>query len=404
MMKLDVAKIREDFPIFNREIRRGQRLVYLDSGATSQKPRMVLDAERAFYENHNAAAHRGAHQLAEEATSAYESARESVANFIGAYSNEIVFTKSATESLNLLAYTIRLTPGDEVLVTEMEHHANLIPWQQACLRSGAILRWISVSKNGRLDLSNLNELINSKTKIVAITHQSNVLGTINELEPIVSAAKKINAKVVLDACQSVPHLKVDVKKLGVDYLVFSAHKMLGLLGTGVLWGADLNSLPPFIFGGSMIESVTMNEATWNDAPTRFEGGVPNVAGAVALAAGIKYLEEIGIQNIHNHEIALTGELIAGLQAIDGIEIFGPTDLADRGGTVSFTLNGIHPHDLGQFLDDNGIAVRTGHHCAWPLAKKFNLTATTRASLYLYNDSDDIAALLSGIKAAKEFFK
>jgi len=403
-MKLDVAKIREDFPIYNREIRSGQRLVYLDSGATSQKPRMVLDAERAFYENHNAAAHRGAHQLAEEATSAYESARETVANFIGANSNEIVFTKSATESLNLLAYTIKLVPGDEVLVTEMEHHANLIPWQQACLRSGATLRWINVSSNGRLDLSNLNELINSKTKIIAITHQSNVLGTINELEPIVSAAKKVNAKVVLDACQSVPHLEVNVKKLGVDYLVFSAHKMLGLLGTGVLWGADLNSLPPFIFGGSMIESVTMTEATWNDAPTRFEGGVPNVAGAVALAAAINYLEKIGIQNIHGHEKALTQELIAGLQSIEGIEIFGPTDLANRGGTVSFTLTGIHPHDLGQFLDDKGIAVRTGHHCAWPLAKKFNLAATTRASLYLYNDSDDIAALLSGIEAAKEFFK
>jgi cysteine desulfurase/selenocysteine lyase len=403
-MKLDVAKIREDFPIYNREIRSGQRLVYLDSGATSQKPRMVLDAERAFYENHNAAAHRGAHQLAEEATSAYESARETVANFIGANSNEIVFTKSATESLNLLAYTIKLVPGDEVLVTEMEHHANLIPWQQACLRSGATLRWINVSSNGRLDLSNLNELINSKTKIIAITHQSNVLGTINELEPIVSAAKKVNAKVVLDACQSVPHLEVNVKKLGVDYLVFSAHKMLGLLGTGVLWGADLNSLPPFIFGGSMIESVTMTEATWNDAPTRFEGGVPNVAGAVALAAAINYLEKIGIQNIHGHEKALTQELIAGLQSIEGIEIFGPTDLANRGGTVSFTLTGIHPHDLGQFLDDKGIAVRTGHHCAWPLAKKFNLAATTRASLYLYNNSDDIAALLSGIEAAKEFFK
>ncbi|MEY4444803.1 MAG: cysteine desulfurase, SufS family protein [Actinomycetota bacterium] len=403
-MKLDVAKIREDFPIYNREIRSGQRLVYLDSGATSQKPRMVLDAERAFYENHNAAAHRGAHQLAEEATSAYESARETVANFIGANSNEIVFTKSATESLNLLAYTIKLVPGDEVLVTEMEHHANLIPWQQACLRSGATLRWINVSSNGRLDLSNLNELINSKTKIIAITHQSNVLGTINELEPIVSAAKKVNAKVVLDACQSVPHLEVNVKKLGVDYLVFSAHKMLGLLGTGVLWGADLNSLPPFIFGGSMIESVTMTEATWNDAPTRFEGGVPNVAGAVALAAAINYLEKIGIQNIHGHEKALTQELIAGLQSIEGIEIFGPTDLANRGGTVSFTLTGIHPHDLGQFLDEKGIAVRTGHHCAWPLAKKFNLAATTRASLYLYNNSDDIAALLSGIEAAKEFFK
>jgi cysteine desulfurase/selenocysteine lyase len=403
-MKLDVAKIREDFPIYNREIRSGQRLVYLDSGATSQKPRMVLDAERAFYENHNAAAHRGAHQLAEEATSAYESARETVANFIGANSNEIVFTKSATESLNLLAYTIKLVPGDEVLVTEMEHHANLIPWQQACLRSGATLRWINVSSNGRLDLSNLNELINSKTKIIAITHQSNVLGTINELEPIASAAKKVNAKVVLDACQSVPHLEVNVKKLGVDYLVFSAHKMLGLLGTGVLWGADLNSLPPFIFGGSMIESVTMTEATWNDAPTRFEGGVPNVAGAVALAAAINYLEKIGIQNIHGHEKALTQELIAGLQSIEGIEIFGPTDLANRGGTVSFTLTGIHPHDLGQFLDEKGIAVRTGHHCAWPLAKKFNLAATTRASLYLYNNSDDLAALLSGIEAAKEFFK
>lgn len=403
-MTLNVSQIRKDFPIYNREIRDGRRLVYLDSGATSQKPKSVLSAHDEFYELHNAAAHRGAHQLAEEATTAYEESRGVVARFIGANTDEIVFTKSATESLNLLAYTISLEPGDEVLITEMEHHANLIPWQQACLRSGAKLRWISVNENGRLDLSNLDNLINSKTKIIALTHQSNVLGTINDLEPINSAAKKVGAVVILDACQSVPHLKIDVAKLGVDYLVFSAHKALGLLGTGVLWGKNLNSLPPFIFGGSMIDSVTMENATWVDAPTRFEGGVPNVAGAVALSAALKYLDEVGMEQIHNHEIRLVSELLTGLKEIEGLSIFGPTDLNSRGGTVSFTIDGIHPHDLGQFLDSKGIAVRTGHHCAWPLAKKFNLVASTRASFYLYNDSDDVAALVNGVKEAKEFFK
>lgn len=403
-MTLNVSQIRKDFPIYNREIRDGRRLVYLDSGATSQKPKSVLYAHDEFYELHNAAAHRGAHQLAEEATTAYEESRGVVARFIGANTDEIVFTKSATESLNLLAYTISLEPGDEVLITEMEHHANLIPWQQACLRSGAKLRWISVNENGRLDLSNLDNLINSKTKIIALTHQSNVLGTINDLEPINSAAKKVGAVVILDACQSVPHLKIDVAKLGVDYLVFSAHKALGLLGTGVLWGKNLNSLPPFIFGGSMIDSVTMENATWADAPTRFEGGVPNVAGAVALSAALKYLDEVGMEQIHNHEIRLVSELLTGLKEIEGLSIFGPTDLNSRGGTVSFTIDGIHPHDLGQFLDSKGIAVRTGHHCAWPLAKKFNLVASTRASFYLYNDSDDVAALVNGVKEAKEFFK
>lgn len=403
-MTLNVSQIRKDFPIYNREIRDGRRLVYLDSGATSQKPKSVLSAHDEFYELHNAAAHRGAHQLAEEATTAYEESRGVVARFIGANTDEIVFTKSATESLNLLAYTISLEPGDEVLITEMEHHANLIPWQQACLRSGAKLRWISVNENGRLDLSNLDNLINSKTKIIALTHQSNVLGTINDLEPINSAAKKVGAVVILDACQSVPHLKIDVAKLGVDYLVFSAHKALGLLGTGVLWGKNLNSLPPFIFGGSMIDSVTMENATWADAPTRFEGGVPNVAGAVALSAALKYLDEVGMEQIHNHEIRLVSELLTGLKEIEGLSIFGPTDLNSRGGTVSFTIDGIHPHDLGQFLDSKGIAVRTGHHCAWPLAKKFNLVASTRASFYLYNDSDDVAALVNGVKEAKEFFK
>lgn len=403
-MTLNVSQIRQDFPIYNREIRDGRRLVYLDSGATSQKPKSVLSAHDEFYELHNAAAHRGAHQLAEEATTAYEESRGVVARFIGANTDEIVFTKSATESLNLLAYTISLEPGDEVLITEMEHHANLIPWQQACLRSGAKLRWISVNENGRLDLSNLDNLINSKTKIIALTHQSNVLGTINDLEPINSAAKKVGAVVILDACQSVPHLKIDVAKLGVDYLVFSAHKALGLLGTGVLWGKNLNSLPPFIFGGSMIDSVTMENATWVDAPTRFEGGVPNVAGAVALSAALKYLDEVGMEQIHNHEIRLVSELLTGLKEIEGLSIFGPTDLNSRGGTVSFTIDGIHPHDLGQFLDSKGIAVRTGHHCAWPLAKKFNLVASTRASFYLYNDLDDVAALVNGVKEAKEFFK
>jgi cysteine desulfurase/selenocysteine lyase len=402
---LDVAGIKKDFPIFDRTIRDGQRLVYLDSGATSQKPNAVIDAELNFYRQSNAAVHRGAHQLAEEATEGYENARSIVAEFIGASSDQIVFTKSATESINLVAYalTSQIKAGDRIVVTEMEHHANLIPWQQLAKRTGAQLAWFEVTPDGRLDLSKIDSVITANTAIVALTHQSNVLGTINPIERIVRRAEEVGAKVLLDACQSVPHMSVDVQKLGIDFLAYSGHKALGPTGVGVLWGRDLESLPPFLFGGSMIENVTMTDATWAPAPKKFEAGVPNMAQAIGLGAALQYLTKVGMNSIHEHELYLSKLLLAGLQDIKGLNIFGPTDLVDRGGTVSFTLDGIHPHDLGQFLDSKGIAVRTGHHCAWPLARKFKIQSTTRASLYLYNEISDVDALLAGIQDAKKFF-
>lgn len=395
-------------------IRGDNRLVYLDSGATSQKPKSVLDAERDFYLNHNAAVHRGAHQLAEEATELYEGAREKVARFIGADSNEVIFTKSATESINAIAYSLgNSTPGskfhiergDRIVLSEMEHHANLIPWQELARRTGAELAWFNVTDDGRLDLSNIDELINSRTKVVALTHQSNVLGTINPLGEVTRRAHEVGAFFVLDACQSVPHYKVDVKSLNVDFVAFSGHKMLGPTGVGVLWGRKelLDAMPPFLTGGSMIETVTMESATYLDAPKRFEAGVPNMAQAVGLGAAIDYLNNVGLDRIHAHEVELTKKALEGLQTIDGLSIIGPTDLEMRGGVVSFAVAEIHPHDLGQALDQFGIAVRTGHHCAWPLMKRFKTVATTRASFYLYNDFEDITALVDGVERARKYF-
>ena len=413
-MAFDAAAIRADFPIFDRKIRDGKRLVYLDSGATSQKPNVVIDAESNFYRLHNAAAHRGAHQLAEEATEAIESARATIANFLGGQEDEIVFTKSSTEALNLLAYSIGAAPtgnkfhlkaGDEIVVSEMEHHANLIPWQQLAARTGAVLKWFEVTPEGRLDLSNINSVISPKTKIVALTHQSNVLGTINPLEALVKRTHEVGAVFILDACQSVPHMPVNVSELEIDFLAFSGHKAVGPTGVGVLWGrADLLAeLPPFLFGGSMIESVTMTDATWAPAPRKFEPGVPNMAQIVGLGEAIKYLSNIGMSEIHNHEIALTEYGISKLTEITELRIIGPTDTVLRGGAVSFTLGEIHPHDLGQFLDDAGIAVRTGHHCAWPLTRKMGVPATTRASFYLYNTTEDIDQLCTSILAAQKYF-
>ena len=413
-MTFDPLVIRKDFPIFDRSIRDGKRLVYLDSGATSQKPAMVIDAESNFYRNHNAAAHRGAHQLAEEATEAIESAREVVANFLGGAVDEIVFTKHSTEALNLLAYSIgnspvgnrfHLKPGDEIVVSEMEHHANLIPWQQLAMRTGAILKWFEVTPDGRLDLSNIDRVISSRTKFVALTHQSNVLGTINPLTDLVKRTHEVGAIFILDACQSVPHMPVNVATLDIDFLVFSGHKAVGPTGVGVLWGRAnlLDELPPFLFGGSMIESVTMTDATWAPAPRKFEPGVPNMAQIVGLGAALNYLTAIGMQKIHDHEIEITRYAISKLQGIQELKIIGPADMNLRGGAVSFTLGEIHPHDLGQFLDNSGIAVRTGHHCAWPLTRKMGVPATTRASFYLYNTLADIDALVDGIGDAQKYF-
>jgi cysteine desulfurase / selenocysteine lyase len=407
MSELDVAKLRKDFPIFTRTIRDGKKLVYLDSGATSQKPQSVIDAEVNFYSKNNAAAHRGAHQLAEEATEAMESARQIVADFLGGEVDEIVFTKSATESLNLLAYsyTSLITKDDSIVVTEMEHHANLIPWQQLAERTGATLKWFEVDQEGRLDLSAINNVITEDTKIVAITHQSNVLGTINPLEEIVARAHEVGAVVILDACQSVPHMPINVAELNIDFLAFSGHKAVGPTGVGVLWGRSelLEMLPPFLFGGSMIETVTMTSATWAPAPRKFEAGVPNMAQIVGLGAALNYLSQIGMEKIYLHEVKLGAYLIERLSSIDGLRIVGPRLMESRGGTVSFTFGDIHPHDLGQYLDAQGIAVRTGHHCAWPLTRKLGVPATTRASLYFYNDKSDVDALIEGIIGAKKYF-
>ncbi len=411
-MAFNVVKVRQDFPIFERTIRDGKRLVYLDSGATSQKPLSVIEAESDFYKFHNAAVHRGAHQLAEEATDAYEGARLKVAQFIGAQEEQIVFTKGATESLNLVAYAMgnaapgtrfALTSKDKIVVTEMEHHANLIPWQQLASRTGAQLSWFEVTPDGRLDLSNINSVITENTKVVALTHQSNVLGTINPLKEIVARAHEVGAVVVLDACQSAPHMPIDVKELGVDFLVFSGHKALGPTGVGVMWSSLLEELPPFLYGGSMIETVTMTSATWAPAPRKFEAGVPNMAQAVGLGAALDYLAKLGMQDVHNHEVALTKYLIEKLQQVPELKIVGPISLDARGGTVSFTVGEIHPHDLGQYVDSQGVAVRTGHHCAWPLTRKLGVPATTRASLYLYNDESDCDALFEAILGAQKYF-
>ena len=389
--------------------------MYLDSGATSQKPRQVLDAERNFYEKHNAAVHRGAHLLAEEASIAYEGARQVLADFINAELDEVIFTKSATESINALAYSFgnsangsrfALKPGDRIVVSEIEHHANLIPWQQLAKRTGAELVWFSVDSEGRLDQGNLEELINPSTKIVAITHQSNVLGTIVPLKDIVARAHAVGAVVILDACQSAPHFAIDVKALGIDFLAFSAHKALGPTGIGILWGRSefLNSMEPFLTGGSMIESVTMTEAKWAPSPKRFEAGVPNMAQAVGFAAAINYLNELGMDNVAKHEHDLTAYALEKFLQLDKVEVIGPKNNTYRGSVISFTIDGIHPHDVGQVLDQYGVAVRTGHHCAWPLMRKLGLVGTTRASFYVYNDEADVDVLIDSILEAQKYFK
>ncbi len=424
-MTLDVGAIRSDFPILSRTVRDGKRLVYLDSGATSHKPRQVLDAERRFLETSNAAAHRGAHQLAEEATEAYEQARAAIAEFVGAAPGEIVFTKNATEAINLVAYSFLnatlkaardaplppgadrfvLAEGDEILITEMEHHANLVPWQELCAKTGAVLKWIGLTDDGRLDLAALDVLLTDRTRLVSFVHQSNILGTINPVEVITQRAHAMGALVLLDACQSVPHMPVDVRALGVDFMAWSGHKMLGPTGIGCLWGrADLLAdMPPFISGGSMIETVTMERSTFADPPQRFEAGVPMISQAVGLHAAADYLSDLGMDRVQEHEHALTGQALAGLESLAGVRIIGPRDNTDRGGAVSFVVDGIHPHDLGQVLDDDGVAVRVGHHCAWPTCRRYDVPATTRATFHVYNDKDDVDALVEGVLRAQRFF-
>jgi len=405
------AAIRGDFAILSRTVRGGKPLVYLDSGATSHKPRQVLDAERAFYERHNAAVHRGAHQLAEEATDAFESARETVARFIGAQTREVVFTKNATESLNLVAYALSnaaaagamdgvdpalaarfvLGPGDEIVITEMEHHSNLVPWQELARRTGATLRWIGITDDGRLDLADLDTVITQATKVVAFTHVSNVLGTVNPVAAIVDRARAVGALTVLDACQSAPHLAIDVVDLGVDFLAFSGHKMMGPMGVGVLWGRYdlLKAMPPFLTGGSMIELVRLEATTYAAPPQRFEAGVPMAAQAVGLTA-------LGMPRVTAHEHALTEALLAGLAQRPWVRVIGPVDGLDRTGAVSFVVDGIHSHDVGQILDDAGVAVRVGHHCAWPLHRRMKVTGSTRASFAAYNTLAEVETLLTAL--------
>ena len=419
-LPLDVEAIRADFPILSRTVRDGKKLVYLDSGATSQKPRAVLDAERDFYENHNAAVHRGAHQLAEEATDLYEAARAKVARFIGSDDDrEIVFTRNTTEAINLVAYalsnaatakeaefrTYAVGQGDEIVVTEMEHHANLVPWQQLCERTGATLRWLGLTDDGRLDLADLGTVVNERTKLVAVTQQSNILGTINPIAPIVARAREVGALVLVDGAQSVPHQPVDVTELGVDFLAFSGHKMLGPSGIGVLWGRYdvLDALPPFLTGGSMIEVVRMEGSTFAAPPQRFEAGVPMTAQAIGLGAAVDYLTALGMTTVEEHEKAITGYALEQLQAIPGVTVIGPPDTVARGGAVSFTVEDIHPHDVGQVLDDLGIAVRVGHHCAWPVVRRYGVPATTRATFYVHTGYDDIDALADGVREAQRFF-
>ncbi|MCX0272366.1 cysteine desulfurase [Nocardia zapadnayensis] len=406
----DVARIRADFPILNRTVRDGKPLVYLDSGATAQRPLAVLDAERDFLLASNSAVHRGAHQLSEEATDAYEDARAQIARFVGAVAEEIVFTKNATESLNLVTYAFsddrfpyHVGPGDEIVITELEHHANLVPWQELARRTGATLRWYGVTDDGRIDLDSLD--LSPATKVVAFSHQSNVTGAVAPVAELVRRARAVGALVVLDACQSVPHAPVDFHALDVDYAAFSGHKMLGPSGVGVLYGkrALLEETPPFITGGSMIETVTMEQTTYAPPPQRFEAGVPMTSQVIGLGAAVRYLEAIGMDAVAAHEHILVDAALAGLGAVPGVRIIGPTENVDRGGAVAFLADGIHAHDLGQILDDEGVAIRVGHHCAWPLHRRFGVAATARASFALYNTVDEVDKMVAAVRKAQSFF-
>ena len=419
-MTLDVARIRKDFPILERQVRGGQPLVYLDSANTSQKPRQVIDALSDFYERHNANIHRASHQLGEEATAAYEGARIKVAQFIGASDeSEIVFTKNVSEAINLVAYSMsnaataagqaerfRVGPGDEIVITEMEHHSNIVPWQLLCQRTGATLRWFGVTDEGRLDTSNIDELINERTKLVAVVHQSNVLGSINPVRQIADRAHAAGALMLVDAAQSVPQMPVSVAELGADFVGFTGHKVCGPTGIGVLWARRelLEAMPPFLGGGEMIESVWMDRSTFAEPPHKFEAGTMPIAQAVGLGAALDYLSEVGRDAIHAHEQELVSQALAALTAIDGVTILGPAEAVDRGAAVSFTVDGVHPHDVSQVLDELGIAVRAGHHCAWPLHRRYGVQASTRASFYLYNSSAEVAALAEGIRHAQRFFR
>lgn len=424
MDNAEVLRIRNDFPVLGQLVN-GRPLVYLDSGATSQNPLSVIEAEQEFYEQRNAAVHRGAHYLAVEATEAFEDARQTVADFIGADYSETVWTSNATEGLNLVSYALSnaalwaaqgrgdarlkdlaVGPGDQIVVTEMEHHANLIPWQELAFRTGATLRYIPVDDAGSLRMDEAAKILGDRTRILAFTHASNVLGTINPVQELVAMGRKAGALVVLDACQSAPHLPLDVKALDVDFAVFSGHKMLAPTGIGVLYGKQeiLDTLPPFLTGGSMITTVTMERAEYLPAPQRFEAGTQRISQAVALAAAANYLTETGLERVHRWESELGQRMVAGLENIPGVRVLGPAAGQERIGLAAFDVAGVHAHDVGQFLDSQGIAVRVGHHCAQPLHRRLGLTATTRASAYLYNTTDDVDAFLESVAGVRSYFR
>lgn len=420
MVPLNCERLRSDFPTLRREVH-GRPLNYLDSAATSHKPSPVLDAERGFYENHNAAVHRGAHTLAGEATEAFEAARERLAAFLGAKPHEIVWTGNATAALNLLAYSFsnaslgaggaeadrfRLGAGDEIVVTELEHHANLIPWQELAARTGATLRFIGLDDDGHLRMDQARELIGARTKVVAFAHVSNVLGSITPVTELVALARAVDAFVVLDACQSAPHLALDVAALDVDFAVLSGHKMLGPLGIGVLYGRDklLGAMPPFLTGGSMITGVTMERAEYLPSPARFEAGTQPVAQAVGLAAAADYLAGLGMAAVHERDAELGQALASGIAGLPGIRLLGPAPGTPRVGLASFVVDGVHPHDVGQFLDDLGIAVRVGHHCAEPLHRRLGVPASTRASTSVYSTDAEVAEFLDALGQVRGFFR
>ena len=406
---LDVKSIRADFPILSRTVH-SKPLVYLDNAATTQKPRQVIDALVNYYSRYNANIHRGIHALAEEATAAYETVRERTAAFLHAPSaRSIVFTRNATEAINLVAHAwgrATLKAGDGILLTEMEHHSNLVPWQLLAQATGATLSFIGVTDEGYLKLEDAQRLLTAKTKLVALTHMSNVLGTINPVERLIEQAHRRGALVLIDAAQSVPHLPVDVGRLGCDFLACSAHKMLGPTGVGVLYAREalLESMDPFLGGGEMIADVQLDRSTWNEIPWKFEAGTPNIADVIAFGEALAYLERVGLDAIHAHEQELTAYTIKRLREVEDIVLYGPPNLEDRGGVVSFNLNGLHPHDVGTVLDQEGVAIRAGHHCAKPLMRRLGVTATARASFYLYNTPEDVDRLVEAVQAARAFFQ
>jgi cysteine desulfurase/selenocysteine lyase len=403
----DLEVIRKDFPILERELEGGHRLVYLDSANTSQKPQVVIDTMVDHLEHHNANIARAMHQLGAESTQAFEAARDKVAAFLHAPSrDEVIFTKNASEALNLVARTYPLGPGDRVVITEMEHHSNIVPWQLATERTGAELRWFGLTDEGQLDLSNIDELLTPETKVVALTWVSNMLGTINPVAEIARRAHEVGAVVVLDASQAAPQLPIDVQAVGADFLAFTGHKVTGPTGIGVLWGRTelLDALPPFLGGGEMIATVSMEKSTWAPIPHKFEAGTPPIVEAVGLGAAIDYISHIGLDHIHAHEQAITGYLLDGLASVSGVKVLGPLDPSARGGAVAFELDGVHPHDVAQLLDSRGIAVRAGHHCAKPAHRRFGVQSSTRASSYLYTTPAEIDALVDGLEHTKNYFK